>query len=116
MISLEGEVLLLERTGDDDDVLPLLFTAKSAHDSGWFIDIAVTEQQVLYLLIDAEVLDDSIAVRYLARNGQTFEAKMHIEELISGAEEGNLCRLRGSGKPPAALLADDPVSLNDRTE
>lgn len=111
MISIEGEVLLLERTADDDDVLPLLFNSKDARENGWFIDIAVNEQAVLYLLIDAEVLDDPVTVRYLARNGQTFEAKMQIEELISGAEEGNFCRLRGKGKPPAALLSDDPAAL-----
>lgn len=116
MISLQGEILLLDRTGEDDDILPLIFNSRDTRENGWFIDIKVTMQELLYLLIDAEVLDDPIAVRYLARNGQSFETQMHIEELISGTEEGDLCRLRGNGKPPSALLADNPIAVSDRPE
>ena len=112
MITLEGETLILDRTQGEDDVLPLIFTGKEAREQGWFIDIAVVDQSLLYLLIDLEVLDDEASVRYIARNGQTFSARMHIAELISGPEEGNLCRLRGNGKPPDILLADGALEMN----
>ena len=65
---------------------------------------------MLHLLIDAEVLDEDLPIRYIARDGQQNDGVAHIRELVSGPD-GNLCRLRGVGAPLSALLADDPKKV-----
>lgn len=110
MITLDNETLVLDRTQDGDDVLPLVHPGKGGRGACWFIDLGITEQDVLNVLIDAEILDEAVAIRYIARSGQQAEAKAHIEELISGPD-GHLCRLRGNGPTPPAVLADEPKTV-----
>lgn len=109
MITLDGDVIVLDRTQDGDDILPLTHPGKGTRNDppAWYIDLGIEDVAVLNLLIDVEVLAEDVAIHYIARDGQLFDAQMGIEELISGPD-GNMCRLSGHGKPPAAFLADEP--------
>ncbi len=109
MISLQEDVLVLDRTQDDEEILPLLHPGKRGRESSsWFIDLGIEQQDVLNFLMDAEVLDEEIALRYIARDGRQAEARAQVEELLPGEGEGHLCRLRGVGTPPPAVLEDAP--------
>jgi|GEM_PF-2119789 len=111
MITLENDILILDRSQDGDDILPLLHRGKGGRSGDeWFIDLGIEDREALNRLIDAEILDEDLPIRYIARNGGQVEAMAHIEELISGPE-GDLCRLRGKGQPPPALLADEPKMI-----
>ena len=111
MISLDNDVLVLDRTQGEDDILPIARPAKGGKGGAWYLDLGIDDVAVKNWLLDAEVLDEPVAIRYIARNGQQAEAKAHVEELIPGPEEGDLCRLRGMGAPPPALLADEPKAM-----
>ncbi|MHB0939102.1 MAG: hypothetical protein ACYDCO_23135 [Armatimonadota bacterium] len=110
MITLDNDTLVLDRTQDGDDILPLVHPGKGGKGGGWFVDLGIENQDVLNVLLDAEILDESVSIRYIARNGQEAEGTAHIEELISGPD-GHLCRLRGDGPPPPAVLADEPKTV-----
>jgi len=112
MITLDGDVLVLDRTqGDGDSVLPLVHTAKGKKDTGgWYVDLAIETEDVKHLLIDAEIIDDDVSIRYIARNGQQVEATAHIDEMICGPE-GDLCRLQGRGKVPEVVMGDEPKQI-----
>jgi hypothetical protein len=110
MITLDNDILVLDRTQDGDDILPLLHPGKGGRGGEWFVDLGIERQEVLNYLIDAEILDEDFPIRYLARNGAQAEATARIEELVSGPD-GNLCRLRGNGQPPPAVLADEPKTI-----
>jgi len=108
MITLDNDILVLDRSQAGDDILPLVHPGKSGGE--WFIDIGIEGQEVLNYLLDAEILDADVSIRYIARRRWLSEAKAHIEELVSGPD-GHLCRLRGKGTPPPALLADEPKTI-----
>jgi hypothetical protein len=110
MITLDGDVIVLDRTEQAEDILPLLHPAKGKKAGGWYIDLGVEDQDVLYRLIDAEILGEDIAIRYIAADGRSAEASASIEEMISGPE-GHLCRLKGRGAAPAAFLGDEPKTV-----
>lgn len=110
MIRLEDDILVLDRSQDGDDILPLVHAGKGGRGGGWFIDLGIDNQEVMHRLIDAEITDDELAIRYITRDGRPVDATAHIEELVSGPE-GDLCRLRGDGKPPAAFLTDEPQAI-----
>lgn len=108
MITLDNDTLVLDRTRDGDDILPLLHANKAKRTADeWYVDLGIASEEVKYLLVDAEVLDEPVAVRYIARDGGQFEATLKIVELISD-EEGDRCRLQGAGAPPPVFLADSP--------
>lgn len=107
MVALENDILVLDRTQDADAILPLNHPGKGGRDAAWFIDIGIESQQILHWLIDAEIMTEAVAIRYINLQGQQFEGQAFIEELISGGDS-DMCRLRGKGKPPTAFLADEP--------
>jgi len=110
MITLDNDILVLDRSQNGDDILPLMHPGKSGRGGEWFVDLGIEQEEVLNYLIDAEILDEDFPIRYLARNGRQAEVMARIEELISGPD-GNLCRLRGSGPPPPAFLTDEPKTI-----
>jgi hypothetical protein len=110
MITIEDDVLVLDRRQDGDDVLPIIRPAKGKQKAGWYIDLGIASPEVKDFLIDAEILDEPFPIRYIAVNGQQSDAEAVLEELISGPE-GDMCRLRGRGAPPAAILADTPKEM-----
>lgn len=106
MITLEDDILILDRSQDADDVLPLVHMIKGK-ESGWYIDLGIEQEEVMHRLIDAEILDEPFPIRYITRTGQRIDGVAQIVELIAGPD-GNMCRLQGKGKAPAAFLADEP--------
>lgn len=106
MITLDNDTLILDRTQENAAILPLVLRVKGK-DKGWYIDLGLEDRAVVNWLIDAEILGEPFAIRYIAVNGQTAEAKAVVDELICGPD-GDMSRLRGEGAPPAALLGDEP--------
>ncbi len=110
MVSLDNGIIVLNRTQEAEAILPLVHPGKGGRGGAWLIDLGIEAEEVLNVLLDAEILDEAVPVRYIARNGVSFDAPMHIDELISDAE-GHRARLRGAGPPPAALLGDEPQTV-----
>lgn len=110
MITLDDDTLVLDRTQGGDDILPMLHSGRGERGDGWFIDVGVSGEAVLNFLLDAEILDESFPIVYIARNGRQADAVASVEELIAGPD-GHMCRLRGIGPPPPVLLADEPKTL-----
>ncbi len=109
MITLEDGTLVLNRLADGDDIQPVLQRpkAKQKVKEAWYVLIRVEDEAVIHWLIDLEIVQDDVSLRYVARNGQVSEAMAMVEELVT-AEEGTQCRLKGMGVPPEALMADEP--------
>lgn len=78
MITLEGDTLVLDRAQAGDDICTFVHPGKAGRETLWYIDILITEQAVMHWLIDVEVLDEDVHIRYIARNGQTAEGDLHI--------------------------------------
>lgn len=110
MVTVDNGTLVLDRTADAEAILPLVHPGKGGRGAAWLIDIGIENEEALNALLDAEILQEPIAVRYIALNGATVDAQMEVVELISDAE-GHRARLRGKGPTPAALLADDPKTV-----
>ena len=110
MITLEDGMLVVDRRENSEDIQPVLQRAKGKRQEAWFVLIRVSEQAVLHWLLDIEIMDDDVPLRYLARNGQTSDGVAKIEELVS-TEEETQCRLKGIGPAPAALVGDEPEEV-----
>jgi hypothetical protein len=108
MISVDNDILVIDRSDGDEAILPLVHTERK--EVAWYIDLGIEDQAVLDLLLDAEVLAEAVPIRYVTRNGETIDGWAHIDELITG-EEGNMSRLRGDGPPPAAFLGEEPKAI-----
>ncbi|OPZ87510.1 MAG: hypothetical protein BWY76_00426 [bacterium ADurb.Bin429] len=110
MITLEDGVLVLNRLADGEDIQPVLQRARGKRAEAWFILIRVETEAVLHWLLDIEIMDDDVPLRYVARNGEAGDATAKIDELVT-AEEGTQCRLKGMGAAPAALVGDEPEEV-----
>jgi len=110
MIFLDSDVLVIDRTEQGEDSQPFLHVPKRGRGGGWYIELRPTTTEVLHYLIDAEIVGESLAIRYIARDGQQFTATAIVANLISGPED-DVCLLHGQGTAPPAFLADAPEQL-----
>jgi hypothetical protein len=110
MITLDDGVLVLNRLADGEDVLPVLQRGRGKQKEAWYVLVHVQTEAVMHWLLDIEILDDDVPLRYVARNGQASDAAAKIEETVA-AEEGAQIRLKGIGPAPAALVGDEPEEV-----
>ncbi|HOF87121.1 MAG TPA: hypothetical protein PLZ36_03315 [Armatimonadota bacterium] len=110
MITLDDGMLVLNRQADGDDVQPVLRRARGKQQEAWYILIRVETEAVLHWLLDIEIMDDDVPLRYLARTGERSDGTAKIDELVT-ADEGTQCRLKGMGPAPAALVGDEPEEV-----